>query len=107
MRALFLLFVALLGVAAQAGEGIRAFPIPTIAALGRELYRRDQSAADATDILMDAVPNAGGRPVRGWITELAEHEVRVFFIQEKEAKLSLAYVVTLPEKGKALLEDRE
>lgn len=92
---------------AAAEDAIRDFPIPTIVALGKELYLRDHLAATAFDALLAAHPEAEKVPIKGWITEADKEHRRVFFIQEVDAKFSLAYIATFAEKGKPQIEDKQ
>lgn len=98
-RILFLLLLAITYLAAphcsadeQAPE-IRAFPIPTIVSLGKELYRRDHLAAEAFDALFEDAVGAKKQPLTGWVTELGEKQQRVYLMQTVDGKSSLAYVV--------------
>ena len=99
-----LLFVA---VTATADDTIRSFPIPTIVALGKELYRRDQMTATAYDALFAAHPEAQKLPIKGWITEADKDFRRVYFIQERESQYSLAYIATFHERGVPQIEDKQ
>ena len=101
-RLVLILFIA---VAAIAEDNIRSFPIPTIVALGKELYRRDQMAATAFDTLFAAYPKARELPLRGWITQADKENQRVYFIQERDAHYSLAYTVTFQGQGAPTIED--
>lgn len=105
MRKYLLLFLIFSDVV-LAEDSIRSFPVETIAALGRELFRRDQMAAIATDVLMAGQPEAREVPIKGWITEPGVEKGRVYFVQKEGAQLSLAYVVTFPEKGEPRIEDQ-
>lgn len=100
----FLLFFA---VTATADDSIRSFPIPTIVALGKELYRRDQMAATAFDALFATHPEAEKLPIKGWITEATKDHQRVYFVQERDSQCSLAYVATFQERGEPKIEDKE
>lgn len=106
MRLLIILLL-LIPVAASAAEGIREFPVETIVALGKELYQRDEMAAKATDALLAADTNVKDVPMVGWVTQLDKEHQRVFFIQKKDGKQSLAYVVTFPEKGAPKVENKQ
>ncbi len=98
-----LLFVA---AAAQAEDLIRDFPIPTIVALGKELYLRDQLASDAFDALLATHPEAKERPVRGWITQADKDAECVYVVQEYGSEASLAYTVAFPERHAPKVEDQ-
>ena len=83
---------------------IREFEIKTIEALGKELYRRDQLASNATDMLFAAAPEAKNQPLRGWVSILGEDTATVYFIQQKGDDLSLAYTITFPGKGEPVVK---
>ena len=85
---------------------IRAFDIKTIELLGKELYERDLLAAKGFDLLFEKRPEARTGPVRGWITEITKEASNVYMIQETDAGLSLAYVVSFPVKGKPIVKDK-
>lgn len=104
MRKLLLLFL-FITACAIAEDKIREFPIPTIVALGKELYQRDAMAAAAFDALFDTHPEAQNLPVRGWITEITKENRRVYFVQERESKYSLAFVATFQKEGVPKIED--
>src|SRR4051812_31732699 len=96
----------LISLAAVAEDQIRSFPIPTIVALGKELYLRDHMAAVAFDALFAAEPDAQKRPIRGWITEVEKDNRRVYFIQEQEAQYSLAYIANFQGSGTPRIVDK-
>ena len=103
-KLLLLLFIAAI---ANAEDKIREFPIPTIVALGKELYQRDMMAATATDALFEAHPKAQQMPIRGWVTEINKEGRRVYFIQEQDSKLSLAFTVTFQMQGAPKVDDTQ
>ncbi len=106
MRKLLVL-ILLVAVTATADDTIRAFPIPTIVGLGKELYRRDQMAATAFDALFAAHPEAQKLPIKGWITEDDKDHQRVYFVQERDSHYSLAYIATFQERGEPQIEDKQ
>jgi hypothetical protein len=85
---------------------IREFEIKTIEALGKELYRRDHLASDATDLLFASHPEAKEQPIRGWVSILGEDASTVYFVRQKDDVLSLAYTITFPREGKPTVKDQ-
>ncbi len=84
---------------------IREFDLETIAALGRELYRQDQLAWVATDVLEDEVGfpiyrNEGGC---GWVVETGGAEPVVRFLRKKGDRIEAAYDIRFPERAKPVL----
>lgn len=61
---------------------IRDFDLETTSELGKELYRIDQYAARATDILFEQELDLQTYPVVGWIVNLDDDGVLVTFIGE-------------------------
>jgi hypothetical protein len=105
MRNLLIFLLCFAANLAGAEEGIRALPVATIVALGKELYLRDQLAATAFDTLFEAYPKAEQQEIKGWITEIGKDEQRVYFIQEQKGRRSLAYVATFRKKEAPKVED--
>lgn len=104
MSKLLLLFL-LAGLAAQADEAIREFPIATIEALGQDLYRRDQMAATAFDTLFAEQPKAREAPIRGWITQVDKERQAVYFIQEQDSQYAVAYLANFHGQGPPEIAD--
>lgn len=102
-----LALICFVAATAIADDGIRSFPIPTIVALGKELYRRDHMASTAFDALFAAYPKAQELPLRGWITQADKENQRVYFIQERDAHYSLAYVATFRGDAAPAIEDSQ
>jgi hypothetical protein len=98
--------VAALTYAASVGASeIRQFDIPTLERLGRELSRRDEIAAQASDLVAER-PLARSLKMRGWITEIGDPADRVYLIAEAGGSLCLAYVVKFLPVGGPVVEDR-
>lgn len=91
--------------AAFAGE-IREFSIPTLEKLGRELSRRDQIAAMASDAVLETQPVAKALKMRGWITDLGKTEDKVYLIAETSSGPCLAYTVSFRGSEKPRVEDQ-
>lgn len=89
---------------AETAPAIRDFPITTIETLGEQLYRQDVMAATAFDTLFAAHPEAQQIPIRGWITESNADAQRVFILQEKDAKQSLAFIINFPKDSPPAVE---
>lgn len=106
-RVVVIILLLVSTLTSRAEEGIQELPLPTIIALGKELYKRDQIASVATDALLAAKPEARSVPVRGWITHSENDVPRVYFIQERDSKFSLAYTVTFQEKAAPTIEDHK
>lgn len=85
---------------------IREFDIETIARLGREIYRHDQLAWVATDVLMDKVgmdkmQQEGGR---GWIVDTSQQDqALVRFVRAKGNGVEAAYDIVFVEGKKPKL----
>lgn len=106
-RAVVAILLLISTLTSRAEESIQELSLPTIKALGKELYQRDQVASAATDVLLAAKPEARSVPVRGWITHSENDVQRVYFIQERDSKISLAYSVTFHEKTAPKIEDHK
>lgn len=95
------------GLSAVAEEPkIREFDLKTIEALGKELYRRDHLASEGTDLMLARHPEARRQPVKGWISTVGDEASVVYFIQERDNLLSLAYTVTFPREGAPVVKDQ-
>ena len=106
-RILPLLIMAFVATAALAEDAIRSFPLPTIVALGVQLYQQDKVASDGFDYLFSSRPEAQKVQLRGWITEYTPENRRVYFIQgPDEQHPSLAYTLTLLTDGSAKVAER-
>ena len=106
MRKLLFL-ILLVALSAAADDTIRSFSIPTIVALGKDLYRRDYMAATAFDALFAAHPEAKKLPIEGWITNSDKEHQRVYFIQERDSHYSLAYIATFRGRREPQIEDKQ
>jgi hypothetical protein len=85
---------------------IREFDLPTIEALGKELYRRDHMASEGTDLMLARHPEARQQPVKGWVSTVGGEASVVFFLQERDDRLSLAYTVTFPREAAPVVKDQ-
>ena len=85
---------------------IREFEVGTLERLGRELSRRDQMAARATDLVLKEYPVARSLKMRGWVTDLKRTGGAVHFITEAPSGPTLAYTVDSPLSGKPEVQDR-
>jgi len=102
IRILPLLMMWFMATVAVAADSIRSFQLPTIVALGIQLYQQDKVASDGFDFLFSSHPEAKKLPLRGWITQYDATVRRVFFIQVPDDQPpSLAYTVTLLTDGSA------
>lgn len=70
---------------ADGSNEIRDFDLPTISELGEEIYRVDQIAADATDILFEQGLDLSRYPVRGWVVTEDDKGALVTFVGEFES----------------------
>jgi hypothetical protein len=87
-------------------EVIRDFPLPTIEALGRKLYRQDFLAARAFDLVFEKHPDAQKLPLGGWVTESNATSERVFILERNGPLTHLAYVVDFPKEGSPVVTER-
>lgn len=114
MRLFFGLRLAVLVVSASAavtswaaeldGPAIRAFDLPTIERLGREMYEQDQWAWKATDA-MAAKRTAEQRRadgLRGWITGRVDGKPRVRFVGGAGDTVEALYDVVFDDNGAAM-----
>ena len=76
---------------------IRAFDLPTLEKLGREIYRQDTAAWVATDALLAATPEAA-KELRGWIVEDRGRGQVVRFLRAAGQGIELGYDVAVDEK---------
>ena len=98
--------MSIFGATVAFGSEIREFSIPTLEKLGRELSRRDEIAARASDAVLETQPAAKALKMRGWITELGKTEDKVHLIAEASSGPCLAYTVSFRGSNKPRVEDR-
>lgn len=99
------LFVAPLAQAAElSGPAIRAFDLPTIERLGREMHEQDQWAWKATDVMAAkrSVDERKADGMRGWITGRIDGKPRVRFVGGTGDKLEALYDVVFDANGVAM-----
>ena len=103
----FAILAAILPATVQAAEktGIRDFGIKTIETLGRQLYKQDDLASKGTDAMLEKYPESGKIATGGWITMPGAESSKVYFLQETDSGVSLAYVVTFQAKGDPTVKD--
>lgn len=86
---------------------IRNLPIEAIESLGQELYIRDSLAAAGSDLLFSRIPDARNMKFGGWITEIREHESRVYMFKRVDDAIAMGYIVTFPAEGEPKVENHE
>jgi hypothetical protein len=104
----FLMVTAMLLPGLHAQENapkIRDFDIKTIEALGRRLYLQDDLASRGSDAMLAKYPESGSITNGGWITIPGAESSTVYFLQEKDAAVTLAYEVTFPKTGDPSAKD--
>jgi hypothetical protein len=77
--------------ASPAPPTIRAFDIPTLEALGLEIYRQDTAAWVGTDALRAVVPDLKAAHLRGWIVVPHGVDERVRFLRDAGQGLEAGY----------------
>ena len=87
------LLLATPAAAQEAPSTIRAFPIATIEALGREIYRQDTAAWVATDAIAPRMEDFSRAHVVGWIVVPNGHGQRVRFLRDAGQGLEAYYDV--------------
>jgi hypothetical protein len=85
--------------AADKPPPIRAFDIPTIERLGREIYRQDRAAWLATDALMAKVTDPEGVGLKGWIVDGEGGDEKVRFLRDTGGGLEAGYDIVVGDKG--------
>lgn len=109
MRGLILaLTLALAGGAAKAAEApppIRALPVPTIEALGREMAVHDAAAWVATDALRPRVADFAKAGLRGWIVVDAPGGKRVRFLRDVGNGLEVGYDIDVTPQLKTTVSE--
>jgi hypothetical protein len=88
---------------------IRPFDLDTVQVLGQHMYRQDQEAWKATDILLakHSPEELTAAKARGWIvSETAERDV-VRFLREGASGLEVAYDVIFARDAKPILSEPE
>ena len=104
--AIFLLAAACLGAPswAQDAPPIRAFDAATIEKLGLAIYRQDQEAAQATDLLLKNHPDAElqKQNLRGWVVDPTPDGDVIRFIRD-DGGLQAAYDVAFKDGAAWLL----
>jgi hypothetical protein len=71
----------------QDSTAIREFDLRTVSKLGRDIYRIDQHAARATDILFEQGLELQRYPIRGWVVTEDKDGVLVTFVGEYENEM--------------------
>jgi hypothetical protein len=91
----------------DAAPSIRQFDVATVEKLGREMYRLDQEAWKATDILMAAHPRdeLSAQKLHGWIVVSHEDGDVVRFVHDGAQGPELFYDVTFPKVGAPSLSE--
>jgi len=85
--------IGLLSLASAYASEIREFDIPTLEKLGRELSRRDEMAARASDLVLAKHPELKTGPLLEWITDLSNGG-SVYWIVDTETQPTPVYKVT-------------
>jgi hypothetical protein len=85
---------------------IREFDLPTIERLGREIYRQDQLAWVATDVVLASVSQESLRAngACGWIVDTTGGEPLVRFLRKNAGGVEASYDVRFPIVGKPAME---
>jgi len=90
---------------------IREFPVETLARLGREIYRHDKLAWQATDVLLaqHSPEELQKEGAHGWIVDLtADDAPFVRFVRQHDGNMEAAYDVVFHKDGKPeLVEPKE
>lgn len=89
--------LAPLGAVAQ--QPIRAFSIDVIEQLGREIYRRDMAAAEATDIMLEQGLDLDAYPLRGWVVTEDSAGVLVTFVGQYDAEYKAVFDIRPDASG--------
>jgi len=84
---IYLIFFLSAYAHAQNTSHIREFDLETINKLGHEIYRIDQYASIATDILFNQGLNLKNYPIRGWIVMEYSDGVSITFVGEYKSGL--------------------
>ncbi len=91
---------------AQAFPAIRQFDIATLEKLGRELYRQDQLAWVATDVVLAKIGQAtlaAGSPA-GWVVDVSGEKPLVRFLRQQGDGVEAAYDVRFEAQGEPVVE---
>lgn len=81
---------------------IRAFSLPELERMGREIHRQDRLAWKATDAILVRKIDAQKEGLKGWLVLPGSSRVR--FLRATPHGYEAAYDVTVPDKGKARVE---
>jgi hypothetical protein len=93
----------------DARAAIRVFDLSTTERLGREIYRHDQLAWVATDVMLAAVDSQklAKEGVAGWIVDVSGKAPIVRFVRKSEDAAEAAYDVSFREGAKPRLDTPE
>lgn len=107
IAAILLAFTA--SLAEDDTPSIRVFDIKTIQALGQHMYRQDQEALKATDILLakHTPKELTDAKSKGWIVDETSQGDVVRFLREGTNGLEAAYDVTFSRDAKPALNEPE
>jgi hypothetical protein len=94
----------LVPLTAAAQEPIRELSLDVIEDLGREIYRLDQAASVATDILFEQRLELDDYPVRGWVVTADGASLLVTFVGEYDGEYKAVFDVRPGENGKRRFE---
>jgi hypothetical protein len=106
MRAFVVAFLVVTSAAMLDGSEIREFDVKTREKLGQQLYRQDNIAARAEDLVAAQYPEKSKLPLKGWVTELGKKGDTVYLIMEQDSALVLAYSVLFPLVDPPVVSDR-
>jgi hypothetical protein len=89
------------GAGANAAEKeIRAFSVPKLEELGRELFKQDSEAATATDLLFAQKLDLDKEGLSGWIVQSRAEGDRVRFVRQSQGTTEAAFDITFDASGK-------
>jgi hypothetical protein len=106
MRAFVVTFLFMTSAVMVDGSEIREFDLKTRESLGQQLYRQDNIAARAEDLVAAQFPDKSSLSMKGWITEPGERGDTVYLLMEQDSGLVLAFSVHFPLVDPPEVSDR-
>lgn len=91
VRTLLVAAIAACAAVADAQSPEHLAAVERAAAIGQELYERDQAAWHGTDAMLADIRDPRGEGLSGWIAERTPDGVQVLFLKPQGERVTAAY----------------
>jgi len=104
MKTAVICFMAFIGscvgqMALAQDRSIREFDVSQLEQFGRQLFKQDKEAANATDLLLAQSLDLSKEQILGWIVQRLALGDRVRFVRQNGAFIEAAYDITFGDQG--------